>query len=252
MPAPPPGLQTTPRPRAGPGQTAALRGGHRHVPPPPRRRGVTRSTGAHGGHRGMWGTRGDTRGPRGFPGPSPRVALATGAARGCAEMPPASAPPRGGSRKCVKRCRAPEVPRACARPVLSAPGPSRHRHRHDGEAAVQGPLLHQPLPRQHQPRYGRGRWPGRAGPDRTGADILLSPQIASGAREGTICGTERPSGASTCTGRRSAGERGPARGGGGSWPGRLPGTGRAGPRQGQATKRLVTGTVSLIVCSVTP
>lgn len=48
---------------------------------------------------------------------------------------------------------------------------------------------------------------------------MLSPQIVSGARGGTTCGTERPSGASTCTGKRSAGERGPARGAVGSWPG---------------------------------
>uniref|UniRef100_A0A8C3H1M1 Nucleolar GTP-binding protein 2 n=1 Tax=Corvus moneduloides TaxID=1196302 RepID=A0A8C3H1M1_CORMO len=60
VPAPPPGPSNTPRPRAGPGQTAALRGGHR---------------GCDTEHRGTWGTRGHVGnagghgGTPGLPGP---------------------------------------------------------------------------------------------------------------------------------------------------------------------------------------
>lgn len=90
------------------------------------------------------------------------------------------------------------------------------------------------------PRAG----PGWTGLDRTEADVLLSPQIASGAREGTTCGTERPSGVSTCTGRRSAGERGPARGGAQvsvAWPRSRYRPGRAAPGTGDKTPRCRLG-----------
>lgn len=54
----------------------------------------------------------------------------------------------------------------------------------------------------------------RNGPDRivpAGSNSAFFPQIAWLARAGTTCGTEPPSAALTCTGRRSGGERGRAR-----------------------------------------
>lgn len=162
MPAPPPGLPTTPRPRAGPGHTAALRG--RHTEP-----------------RGMWGTHEDTRGHGGdTKGPRGSVAGPGRAHTRCCGN-------RAGTAVCATvgrlpelRHTAPEVPPACPRPGPSAPGLSRHRHchchrhRHHGETALQGPLLHQPLPRQHQSRYERGRGSGRAGSNRAGPRLMFS------------------------------------------------------------------------------
>lgn len=171
----------------------------------------------------------DTKGPRGTPRDPRRTPRARGAPG------PGRAEPtrcrgnrarrrrlrmRGRCRKCVRRCR------KCRARV---PGPSRAlracpatrtgtmvKPRYKGRCSIN--------PSRASTNPGTGGTAGRAGwdrtgPDRTEADVVLSPQIVSGARGGTTCGTERPSGASTCTGKRSAGERGPARGAAGSWPG---------------------------------
>lgn len=133
----------------------------------PGRRGRASPTRCHGdrGHTWLSGQHGAPARPEGRPG-------------GCASR---RWPPR---RKCFCRHFLPGAARAAERP-LGSPRPGRERcppraggsARQDGEATLQGPQHHQPLPRQHQPRYVRAgpglAWPCRALPCRTGPVLTL-------------------------------------------------------------------------------
>lgn len=121
----------------------------------------------------------------------------------------------------------PAVSAVPSRPAQDAPLGTMVKPRYKGRSTIN------PSRASTNPGTCGGRsGPGRAVAGRAGPDAVLSPQIASGAREETTCGTEPPSGASTCTGRRSGGERGSARG-----RRRGPVTGAAGRRRLRAPAR---------------
>lgn len=109
---------------------------------------------------------------------APRVAMATGAGRGggrplavvratcrrlrSRELEPAERRHAAARSHAGSGCGSSSGWRRVAERAARA-APARRRH---GEAPVQGPQHHQPLPRQHQPRYVWGRGQGLTGPGR--------------------------------------------------------------------------------------